>query len=39
MRVKSLPALFILCSLTLSAQTIQRAEALWRAHDYEGAGH
>src|ERR1700722_19795469 len=38
MKVKSL-ALFILCSLTLSAQTIQRAEALWRAHDYVGAGH
>jgi cellulose synthase operon protein C len=28
---------FFLCSLALSAQTIERAEALWHAHDYEAA--
>jgi tetratricopeptide (TPR) repeat protein len=32
-------ALAALCALTLSAQTIERAEALWKAHDYEGANN
>jgi tetratricopeptide (TPR) repeat protein len=27
------------CTFTLSGQTIERAEALWRAHDYEGANN
>ncbi len=27
------------CALACSAQSIQRAEALWKAHDYKGAGH
>jgi len=30
-------AVLLLCSLSLSAQTLDRAEALWHAHDYDGA--
>ena len=29
--------LLLLCSFALSAQTLERAEALWHAHDYDGA--
>jgi len=29
----------LVCAAGVSAQTIERAEALWRAHDYEGANN
>jgi len=34
-----LALILLVSSLALYAQSIQRAEALWKAHDYEGAGH
>jgi len=37
---RSLACAFLLCvTAALSAQTIERAEALWRAHDYDGANN
>jgi len=37
--VAACPLLILLCAGGAFAQTIQNAEALWRAHDYEGANN
>jgi tetratricopeptide (TPR) repeat protein len=36
-RAAGLSACLFSCCLAVSAQTLQQAEALWRAHDYQGA--
>src|SRR4051812_35641239 len=38
-RPTQLITLLLVCAAGVSAQTIERAEALWRAHDYEGANN
>ncbi len=39
MRASRLWACAVICCATLCGQTLDRAEALWRAHDYQGANN